>query len=472
MDFSFLSQPAQLQLPDPTAMAVRGQTLANLTQQNQENQYKLDAMKQAQEVKIAAGKVFGDAQTMGWDAAIRKAAQEGNNLGAAAALQLRRDDEGAAAKVDNDRAQAEERRSLALKNTTGAKAEAFKTFAPLVTGLASGQVPVNDQTQSAVYESARALLPENVVRTMPSDPAQMANWAKQFADPTVLNTLWKDSQEVPAKVGLDNANANRANVEAQYIPQDSQTRRIAANAQSQVAGTGANRLKFDQEQANNPNYQHATDANGNPVAFNVRNGEFKPAQDANGNLLPMGGKLTDKQKGEVADLRAEGAAVDDAIKAVKATPSAFGFVRGIATNSGQMAESLAGRADSSAERAARSLVFNNVSSVIKQRAGTAQSAQELQRINAFLPGNNDSADQIVDKFNAYKQYIASREGAYSQPVTAGSGPAKAAPEAATAAPKVGTAFSSMPDPQSLPVGSVVNYDGTRYKNTGKGWERI
>lgn len=246
MDFSFLSQPAQLQLPDPTAMAVRGQTLANLTQQNQENQYKLDAMKQAQEVKIAAGKVFGDAQTMGWDAAIRKAAQEGNNLGAAAALQLRRDDEGAAAKVDNDRAQAEERRSLALKNTTGAKAEAFKTFAPLVTGLASGQVPVNDQTQSAVYESARALLPENVVRTMPSDPAQMANWAKQFADPTVLNTLWKDSQEVPAKVGLDNANANRANVEAQYIPQDSASRRMTAGAAVSNAATSAQRLAFDQ----------------------------------------------------------------------------------------------------------------------------------------------------------------------------------------------------------------------------------
>lgn len=246
MDFSFLSQPAQLQLPDPTAMAVRGQTLANLTQQNQENQYKLDAMKQAQEVKIAAGKVFGDAQTMGWDAAIRKAAQEGNNLGAAAALQLRRDDEGAAAKVDNDRAQAGERRSLALKNTTGAKAEAFKTFAPLVTGLASGQVPVNDQTQSAVYESARALLPENVVRTMPSDPAQMANWAKQFADPTVLNTLWKDSQEVPAKVGLDNANANRANVEAQYIPQDSASRRMTAGAAVSNAATSAQRLAFDQ----------------------------------------------------------------------------------------------------------------------------------------------------------------------------------------------------------------------------------
>lgn len=420
MDFSFL-RAEPFELPDPQALAIRGMTLANLSQQNQEGQMKLDALRQAQDVKQAAAKVFGDAQTMGWDAAIKKAAQEGNTLGAAAALQLRRQDEGDAAKIENDRAQANERNSAATKNAMAAKVDGFKQFATIITGVASGQVPVSDRAMSAAYESARAILPDNVVRTMPADPAQFKQWATQFADPETLTKIWEKQQTVPATVAKDYATAGKANAEVQYMPREVAAKEVSARAAATSAGAAVQNAQTNRMQYENPNMQHTQDANGNPIAFNPRGGAFSPGTDAQGNPLPVsGGKLTDKAKGEVADLRAEAAVIDDAIAAVKKTPSAFGFVRGLATNSGTMAESLAGRGDSPAERQARSMVFNNVSSVIKQRAGTAQSLQELQRINAFLPGHNDNAQQIIDKFNAYKQYIASRERVYTQPVTAGS----------------------------------------------------
>jgi hypothetical protein len=55
--------------------------------------------------------------------------------------------------------------------------------------------------------------------------------------------------------------------------------------------------------------------------------------------------------------------------------------------------------------AARAYVFNNVSAVIKERAGTAQSAGELQRLNSFMPGPKDNAQQIENKLNGFKTYL-------------------------------------------------------------------
>jgi len=76
VDFSFLANPTALQLPDPTAMAIRGQTLANLTQQNQEGQAKLDAIRRAQEGQDALAQVLPALQAAGYSKeAIQQALQ-------------------------------------------------------------------------------------------------------------------------------------------------------------------------------------------------------------------------------------------------------------------------------------------------------------------------------------------------------------------------------------------------------------
>jgi hypothetical protein len=60
---------------------------------------------------------------------------------------------------------------------------------------------------------------------------------------------------------------------------------------------------------------------------------------------------------------------------------------------------------------ARSAIYNNVSAVIKERAGTAQSAQELKRLQGFLPSEFDSAPAIEAKLNGFMDYLHERGAA-------------------------------------------------------------
>lgn len=394
MDFSFLSNPTALQLPDPTAMAIRGQTLANLSQQNQEGQMKLDALRQAQEVKQAAARVFGDAQSMGWDAAIKKAASEGNTLGAAAALQLRRQDEGDAAKIDNDRAQANERNSAAVKNTMAAKVDGFKQFASVVTGVASGQVPVSDGAMSAAYESARAILPDNVVRTMPADPAQFKQWATQFADPKTLTEIWEKQQTVPATVAKDYSTANKNNVEAQYIPQDSNSRRITANAAASNASTNAGELGLKRDQYNNPLLQHVIDPNNGALAFNPRSGAFNPATDANGNPLPNQGKPLTEVQGNATAFGMRMKAADEIFSGLESS----GFDPGTLPNTYLPANKIGNYlADPKAQQAYQSKL-NFMTASLRKESGAAISASEFESEDKkYFPQPGDSAQVRAQK---------------------------------------------------------------------------
>jgi hypothetical protein len=112
---------------------------------------------------------------------------------------------------------------------------------------------------------------------------------------------------------------------------------------------------------------------------------------------------------ELVGIRQQNAIVDGALEAVDKTPSAFSMGRGMATMAGPIPESVAGRFDNDAERQARSYVFNNVSKVINERAGAAQSAQELARLRSFLPAETDNADQIKSKLKAFKTYLSDME---------------------------------------------------------------
>jgi len=142
-------------------------------------------------------------------------------------------------------------------------------------------------------------------------------------------------------------------------------------------------------------------ANG-PMLVNTRTGQASPVMGSSGQ--PIAPKLTAEQSKDITSINQQYSTINGDLDAVKATPTAFSFKRGMAQDL-PAGETLAGRMDKPEEAAARAYVFNNVSAVIKERAGTAQSAGELQRLNAFMPGPKDNAQQIENKLNGFKTYL-------------------------------------------------------------------
>ena len=97
------------------------------------------------------------------------------------------------------------------------------------------------------------------------------------------------------------------------------------------------------------------------------------------------------------------AIVKGAIDAVTSAPDAFGWT------TGNMPEAIRARTATPEENQARSYLFNVVSGVIKERAGTAQSAAEAETLRRFLPVETDNADIIKDKMTAFDKYLSAKE---------------------------------------------------------------
>jgi hypothetical protein len=139
------------------------------------------------------------------------------------------------------------------------------------------------------------------------------------------------------------------------------------------------------------------------VVVDTNTGISRPVISQEGG--PLQQKPSEKQRSEQLSINQQLSTIDGAIQAVKDTPGAFTMRRGLATMAGAIPESIAGRMDSSEERTARSYVFNIVSKVINERAGAAQSKQELARLRSFLPAETDAPEQIVDKLSGFKTYL-------------------------------------------------------------------
>jgi hypothetical protein len=145
-------------------------------------------------------------------------------------------------------------------------------------------------------------------------------------------------------------------------------------------------------------------ANG-PMIVNTRTGEAQPIMAGGQPLAP---KLSTEQTKDITAINQQKATIDSALELVKATPSAFSFARGAAVAL-PFGESLAGRAEKPEETQARAAVFNIVSKVINERAGAAQSAQEIKRLNAFLPSEFDNATQIQNKLKGFNTFLEEQE---------------------------------------------------------------
>jgi hypothetical protein len=141
-------------------------------------------------------------------------------------------------------------------------------------------------------------------------------------------------------------------------------------------------------------------ANG-PMIVNTRTGDAQPIMAGGQAIAP---KLTPEQSKDITAINQQRATINGAIADVQKNKSAFSFGRGLAQNA-PYGESIAGRFEKPEDTQARSYVFNNVSAVIKERAGTAQSAQELTRLNSFLPATTDNADQVISKLKGFNQYL-------------------------------------------------------------------
>jgi hypothetical protein len=131
---------------------------------------------------------------------------------------------------------------------------------------------------------------------------------------------------------------------------------------------------------------------------------------APGGVQPLQAPLPADVRKELTGISQQRALIDAAIEQTRANPTAFSMARGAATLAGSIPESAAGRFDSDAERQTRAFVFNNVSRVINERAGAAQSAQELARLRSFLPAEVDNAEQVLSKLAGFRQYLDALEG--------------------------------------------------------------
>lgn len=150
------------------------------------------------------------------------------------------------------------------------------------------------------------------------------------------------------------------------------------------------------------------DANGNIIALpsKLKAGQVpvaRPAMAPGGGMQPLTAKPSEAVGKEQMSINQQRAIVKGAIDAVTTTPDAFGMTRGL------VGETIGGRMGSSEENQARAFLFNVVSGVIKERAGTAQSAAEADTLNRFLPQPTDSAEVIKDKMVAFDKYLVAKE---------------------------------------------------------------
>jgi hypothetical protein len=162
-----------------------------------------------------------------------------------------------------------------------------------------------------------------------------------------------------------------------------------------------------------PHAPQLVDTANGPMLVNPYTGNATPIM-ANGQTLAP--KLNAEQSKDIVGINQQRSTIQGAIDAVKANPKAFSFGRGLAQNL-PAGETIAGRYESPEATQARAYVFNNVSAVIKERAGTAQSASEMQRINSFMPSTKDTDQQIIAKLNGFNQYLNDLEKGTRIPTT-------------------------------------------------------
>lgn len=117
------------------------------------------------------------------------------------------------------------------------------------------------------------------------------------------------------------------------------------------------------------------------------------------------------------------AAIQGALKAVQAAPDAFGAMVGapnlVPGAVGTVLQTGRDRTLTPEQIAARGMVFNNVSKIINERAGAAQSVQEIQRLRGFLPSDTDGPREVKAKLEGFLDYLHEQDTAIRSMVPGG-----------------------------------------------------
>ena len=112
---------------------------------------------------------------------------------------------------------------------------------------------------------------------------------------------------------------------------------------------------------------------------------------------------------DVKELNQQTSIINDAIKGVEANRQYFGAKYAAPeVLGGEFGQAKMNAKLPEGAVEARSNVFNTASSVIKERAGTAQTPGEKTIIMRFLPSIYDSDATVIRKLNAYNKYIESK----------------------------------------------------------------
>lgn len=304
------------------------------------------------------------------------------------------------------------------------RVDAFSTaLAPLVSSVQANK-PI---THSEVFAQANRLVSQGLLRhedlaTIPMNVAELPKFVMGMATSTensrkALQTYLPEALVAGGNVinknplavgGIGNVLGRVAMSDAQ-IEQNKVAQRNAEIAQRQ-ADIAAGRLGVEQKRlaqdATSVVYQE--DRNGNIVALpsRLKAGEVPTGRMAvapGGGFQPMQAKPSEAVGKEQMSINQQRAIVKGALDAVAQTPDAFGYSAGL------MPESARARMASSDENTNRSYLFNVVSGVIKERAGTAQSASEAQTLARFLPSETDNADIITDKLKGFDKYLTDKE---------------------------------------------------------------
>jgi len=202
---------------------------------------------------------------------------------------------------------------------------------------------------------------------------------------------------------IEDANLKRELQTERLASQESQKEQDRALRQSSAELVQSNR-----QAPQAPSWQIHTNADGSVVQIHPQTGEIRPLEGISGKSAKDESGMTDKSQNDLVAISRQKAAVNSALDVLKQQPEAFSFERG-AVETLPFGESLIGRANTPKETEARSQVFNIVSSVIKERAGTAQSAGEKRTLERFLPSATDNSQQIESKFKGFNNYLATQE---------------------------------------------------------------
>jgi hypothetical protein len=286
-------------------------------------------------------------------------------------------------------------------------------LAPLVSGIAGQAMNEKlDKKQLALAEALREKNAQDIqtyAQLQQTDPAKAIQFGLSSQNPTLKALVAEDLKTQKYGEGEIGTRRNIATGEIETIGKGAEKFRAPTSVDMGTLGTMLiypdGRREMIQKGREGPAGQVVETANG-PMLVNTRTGAAQPIMGA-GNQ-PLAPKLSAEQSKDITSINQQRAAVTGALQLVEATPSAFSFGRGLA---GKLpaGETLAGRTEKPEQTEARSAVFNIVSKVINERAGAAQSAQELARLNAFLPSELDNAESIKRKLNGFNKYLNEQE---------------------------------------------------------------